>query len=90
MTHSGWKRWSYTKELAGKKNKEALQKLGSLYLAENSEDKLVKLFNKKNRSEMEILADIYMQQGYYEKASSIYREPCQTAMRILFPYDQPV
>ena len=34
-------------ELARKKNKEALHMLGSLYLADNSEDKLIKLFNKK-------------------------------------------
>ena len=61
-------------ELARKKNKEALHMLGSLYLADNSEDKLIKLFNKKSRSDMDLLAAIYAENGYEEKASAVYRD----------------
>ena len=60
-------------ELARKKDKEAMHLLGSLYLKDNSEDKLIKLFNKKNRSDMDILAAIYTENGYYDKASGVYR-----------------
>ena len=61
-------------ELARKKNKQALHLLGSIYLRENSEDKLIKLFNKKSRSDMEMLSEIYQINGDYEKASSLYRD----------------
>ena len=61
-------------ELARKKDKEALHMLGSLYLKDKSEDKLIKLFNKKNRGDMDTLAAIYTENGYYEKASGVYRD----------------
>ena len=60
-------------DLARKKNKEALMLLARTYLADNSEDKLIKLFNKNSSSDMKILAEIYLENGYYEKSTEIYR-----------------
>ena len=61
-------------ELAKNKNKEALKSLGTMYLFNDEEDKLIKLFDPKNPKEMFELAEIYYDNYETTKASNIYRE----------------
>ena len=59
-------------ELAKTKNKDARSALGRIYISNDENDKLIKMFDKNNTKDMFELAEIYNENYQSRKASDIY------------------